>query len=275
MIKIDNVFFKYENSDNYVIDGLNLSIEKGEFVSLIGPNGCGKSTLARLLNGTLKAEKGNINICGSDISDEDRLWDIRKKIQIVFQNPDNQLVANVVEEEIAFGLENIRLSSGEIIKRIERTLIETDILDLKNRSTNMLSGGQKQKVAIASILAMEPEIIVFDEPTSMLDPRTRNDIFNLIRKLNKEKNITIIYITHFMLESAMSDRIIVLNSGKVEMDNKPSEIFRNIEKLKEYYLNAPSLINISYELNKIGLGSDEFILDPEILAQKIALKIKG
>lgn len=269
MIRIENLHYCYKDSSSFALNGIDLNISRGDFVALIGPNGCGKSTLARHLNCILSPTEGNLWVDDLNTREKENVWKIRKKVGMVFQNPEHQLIGNIVEEEVAFGPENICLERAEIIKRVNDSLRIVGLFDFKKKSVNMLSGGQKQKVAIASILAMQPECIVFDEPTTMLDPGTREEVFGAIKELNKEKNITIIYITHFMDEAARANRIIVLNDGRVKLDGPPSRIFSSVEALRDLSLDTPPMVGLTHELSLAGMDFSSFLLSPEELAEEI------
>ncbi|SHK55730.1 energy-coupling factor transporter ATPase [Tepidibacter formicigenes] len=262
IIKIENVSFEYiqEGLQSKALDDINLNIKKGEFVVVIGHNGSGKSTLSKHLNAILKPTKGNIFIKEMNTKDDSKLWNIRQTAGMVFQNPDNQIVATVVEEDVAFGPENLGIDPSEIKKRVEKSLKSVGMYELKNKAPHLLSGGQKQRVAIAGIIAMKPDCIVFDEPTAMLDPSGRKEVINTIKKLNKKDNITIIHITHFMEEAVDADRIIVMEKGKVVMQGAPREIFVKVEKLKELGLDVPFMTELAYELRKEGIDIDSDIL---------------
>lgn len=273
MIKVENLYYRYREGNEFALNGINLQIASGEFLAIIGPNGCGKSTFAKHLNGIILPSGGSVLIDNLNTGYPDNIWEIRKKVGMVFQNPDNQLVGNVVEEEVAFGPENICMPPKDIRLRVDNSLKSIGLYDLKKVSVNMLSGGQKQKVAIASILAMEPSYIAFDEPTTMLDPKSRHEVFNIIKKLNKDKKITIIYITHFMEEAVCASRVVVLNKGQVMLDGKPPDIFLDIQALRNLSLDAPPMIWLVHELNKAGMGLPEFIISPEEAAEEIIARI--
>ncbi|MBQ3970104.1 MAG: energy-coupling factor transporter ATPase, partial [Clostridia bacterium] len=241
-IDVRDVVFGYEadeegKENKIVLKKLSLSINKGEFVALLGHNGSGKSTLAKMFNGILQPDEGQVTVCGMNTLDEDKLLDIRKKVGLVLQNPDNQLVASIVEEDVAFGPENLGIEPKEIRKRVDDALKAVDMYEYRGHAPHKLSGGQKQRVAIAGIIAMQPDCIVLDEPTAMLDPQGRKEVMDTIVKLNKEKNITIILITHYMDEAALADRLVVLDGGKILTDGTPKEVFSNVELLKKHSLD--------------------------------------
>ena len=258
-IKINNLNFSYDEGERQVIPAiknLSLEIEKGSFVAVLGHNGSGKSTLAKLLNLILVPTSGEIYIDGTLITRDDLTDDeilaLRRKIGMVFQNPDNQLVATVVEEDVAFGPENLGVDPAEIRKRVDRALESVGMTEYKRHSPHQLSGGQKQRVAIAGIIAMMPECIVFDESTSMLDPAGRREVMDTILKLNREQNITIIHITHYMNEALSADRVVIMNEGSIMLDGKPDEIFKNVDIIKDAGLDVPQQYELIYELKKRG-----------------------
>lgn len=264
MIEVKDVCFVYPgNSENKSVTALSdirLHINKGEFVGIIGHNGSGKSTLSKLLNAIIFATTGDVIINGLNTKDHEHLWDIRQTAGMVFQNPDNQLVATIVEEDVAFGPENLGVPSLEIRERVDRALATVDMQAYAHQKPHQLSGGQKQRIAIAGILAMEPECIIFDEPTAMLDPSGRREVMETIRKLNQEKNMTIIHITHYMSEIINADRIIVLDAGKIVMEGTPVEIFKNVSALKKIGLDVPQMTELAYELRKEGMNIKDSIL---------------
>lgn len=254
---------------NRAIDEVDVSIEKGEFVAILGHNGSGKSTLAKHLNAILMPTEGTVWVGGMDTKEEDRLWDIRQTAGMVFQNPDNQIIANVVEEDVGFGPENIGVPTEEIWKRVEESLKAVDMYEYRAHSPNRLSGGQKQRVAIAGIMAMKPECIVLDEPTAMLDPNGRKEVIRTIRQLNKQEEVTIILITHYMEEAIHADRVIVMDGGKVVMQGTPREVFSKVDELKKYRLDVPQVTLLAHELKKEGLPIKEGILSIDELVEEI------
>lgn len=269
IIEISNLDFSINMSSDdeiekriKILKNINLSIKRGEFLCIIGKNGSGKSTLAKMLNGILLPDRGEVKIMSMNTNDEKKIIDIRKNLGMVFQNPDNQIVSSVVEEEIAFGLENIQVETSEMRKRVDFALNFMGLYKYKNQSPNKLSGGQKQKLALASIIAMQPQIIVLDEPTAMLDPSARNELLKLILKLNKEKNITIVLITHFMEEIIYSDRIVLMNDGEIKKITSKKELFNTIE-LNSDGIVLPLSVRIKNELNKYGykLSNDILTVD--------------
>ncbi|GAB6106889.1 energy-coupling factor transporter ATPase [Fusibacter bizertensis] len=255
MIKTENLFFRYadeKDENKYALKNINLHIKEGEFVVIIGHNGSGKSTLSKLFNGIYNPTSGKIYIDGLDTSDEELIWEIRKRAGMVFQNPDNQLVATIVEEDVAFGPENLGLPSAEIRKRVDEALESVRMSEFKRKPPHHLSGGQKQRVAIAGILAMKPKCIIFDEPTAMLDPSGRKEVIQTIRQLNQEDHMTIIHVTHYMDEAVYADRIIVMDDGQIVLEGTPKEVFSKVEALRDIGLDVPQVTLLSYELNKLG-----------------------
>ncbi|MBQ5565364.1 MAG: energy-coupling factor transporter ATPase [Clostridia bacterium] len=281
-IEVENVVFSYEaeaeetesNQSKTVLKNLSLSVEKGEFVALLGHNGSGKSTLAKMFNGILQPEKGAVKVCGMNTADEEKLLDIRKKVGLVLQNPDNQLVASIVEEDVAFGPENLGIEPKEIRRRVDEALKAVDMYEYRRHAPHKLSGGQKQRVAIAGIIAMEPDCIVLDEPTAMLDPQGRKEVMDTIVKLNKEKQITIILITHYMDEAALADRLIVLDGGKILADGTPKEVFSHVELLKSHSLDVPQSTELAYKLKSAGLKIDGTPLNVEECVEAIDKVLK-
>ena len=275
IIKTDNLTFSYKNDikEKVVLKGLNIDIEKGSFTAIIGHNGSGKSTFAKHLNAILLPSGGSVTVCGIDSKDEEKLFELRKCAGMVFQNPDNQIVATIVEEDVAFGLENMGIEYEEMHSRVKDALLAVNMYDYRKKAPHLLSGGQKQRVAIAGILAMQPKCIILDEPTAMLDPRGRREVMDTILTLNKEKNITIVLITHYMNEAAMADRVIVLDKGEVVFDNTPDRVFSHEEELVELGLNVPQATSLAHNLRKNGVEISEGVLTPadcvkEILNQR-------
>lgn len=265
-IDINNVKFTYTTEDdngnvekNEVLHGLSLSIEKGEFVAVLGHNGSGKSTLAKLLNAINLPDSGKVMVVGMDTSDEDKLFDIRSNVGMVFQNPDNQIVATIVEEDVAFALENIGVEPTEIRRRVDEALKTVGMYDYREHSPSKLSGGQKQRVAIAGVLATKPDCIVLDEPTAMLDPIGRREIMSTITELNKT-GVTIVLITHYMDEAARAKRVVVMDSGNIIMDDCPKKVFSQVEKLKSLGLDVPQVTELTHELIKCGVNLPEDII---------------
>ena len=280
-IKIENISISYEEDDGgktSVLKNINLEIKKGEYLAVLGHNGSGKSTLAKLLNMILEPDSGKIYIDGKDITDpnmtEDDVFDLRKKVGMVFQNPDNQLVATIVEDDVAFGPENLGIESSEIRKRVDEALAVVGMSEYAKGEPARLSGGQKQRIAIAGILAMKPDCMIFDESTAMLDPLGRRDIMNTIEKLNREHGITIIMITHYMDEAARANRIVVLDDGEVLMDGTPVEIFSNPEKLEKCGLDVPQCVSVVHTLKKYGINIEGECHTPTTCADAIERALK-
>ena len=271
IISVEHLAYSYpgpEGSDGVrVFEDLNLTVEEGSFVAILGSNGCGKSTLAKHFNSILLPCGGKVYVCGMDTSREDLVMAVRRRVGMVFQNPDNQIVANVVEEDVAFGPENLGIASPEIRRRVDRALRQVDMYDYREHAPHLLSGGQKQRIAIAGIIAMEPRCIVLDEPTAMLDPRGRREVMETIGRLNQEKGITVVLITHHMDEAARCKRVVVLDKGKVAADGTPREVFSQPELLHELGLAAPETVELCYELNKEGFSLPLTALKPEECAQ--------
>lgn len=267
LIEIENVSYSYrdeDNQDHKALDELSLKVDKGEYLAILGHNGSGKSTLAKHLNALVSPQEGRVLIGGMDTKDEDRLWDIRKTCGMVFQNPDNQIVTTIVEDEIAFGPENLGLERSLIRERVDKALEAVDMADFIDKAPADLSGGQKQRIAIASVLAMKPDIIVFDEPTAMLDPRGRKEVLEVMKKLNDE-GMTIINITHHMDEAVKADRVVVINDGKIILDDKTREVFSQVELLKDVGLDVPQATELAYLLKKDGFLIDGPVLEAEEL----------
>ena len=273
MIDIDNVTFKYasteEQEGKVVIKGVNLKVSKGEFVVVLGHNGSGKSTIAKHINALLTPSSGTVLVDGMDTKDQQNLWDIRSKAGMVFQNPDNQLVATIVEEDVAFGPENLGVDPKEIRKRVDDSLAKVGMSEYKRHAPHLLSGGQKQRVAIAGVLAMQPDCIVFDEPNAMLDPSGRKEVINNIKELNKQHNITIVLITHYMDEAAQADRIIVVDDGQIRMEGTPREVFSKVDVMKKIGLDVPQVTELAYELRKEGIDISTEILNIDEMVDAI------
>ena len=268
MLSAENVWFRYSSEYDWALQGINLQIEKGEFVAVLGSNGCGKSTLAKLFNAIIVPEKGDVTVEGINTKDEDRLLDIRQKVGMVFQNPDNQIVATVVEEDVAFALENIGVPPREIRERIDRAMKDIGIYQHREKGPHQLSGGQKQRVAIAGIIAMRPDCIVLDEPTAMLDPYGRAMVIETIKKLNRDFGITVVLITHYMNEAAQADRVVVMSKGKIEKTGTPKEIFSQVDWVKSLALDVPQTAELAHEINRHGFSlSTEAISIDECAAQ--------
>ena len=265
MIECRNLIFKYTAGENQeekiAINDVNLQIKEGEFIAILGHNGSGKSTMAKHMNALLIPTEGKMLVNKMDTSDMNNLWNVRETAGMVFQNPDNQLVATIVEEDVAFGPENLGVPPEEIRKRVDEALERVGMSEYKRHAPHLLSGGQKQRIAIAGILAMKPKCIIFDEPTAMLDPSGRKEVLDTIIDLNKNYGITVILITHYMDEAAKADRIVVMDKGKLILDGKPRDVFSNVEKMKSIGLDVPQVTELSYELQKAGINIDTRILD--------------
>ena len=276
MITFNNVTHTYYNDkekDTVSLANLNIDINNGDFIAVIGANGSGKSTFAKHLNGLLLPSKGDVYVDNYNTKDKEKIWEIRKKVGMVFQNPDNQLVATTVEDDIAFGLENIGMKEQEMRKRVEWALNLVDMSNLRNREPHLLSGGQKQKVVIAGALAMHTNYLVLDEPTSMLDPKGRKEILNTIKRLNQNEKITIIYITHFMSEAAEFNRIIVLDKGKIVLTGSPKNIFMQANILNKLNLELPQITMLARLLSENGINIPPNIIDEEEMIEKLCLLI--
>ena len=273
IISVEHLAYTYPGLDDtpgvVVFEDMNLKIEEGTFVAILGTNGCGKSTLAKHFNSILLPTGGKVYVCGIDTANEERIQQVRRYVGMVFQNPDNQIVANVVEEDVAFGPENLGVSSPEIRHRVNNALKQVGMYDYREHAPHLLSGGQKQRVAIAGIIAMEPKCIVLDEPTAMLDPRGRREVIETIGRLNKEKGITVVLITHHMDEAAKADRVVVLHKGKVAADGNPEKVFSQVELLHSIGLAAPESVELCWELNKQGIDLPLDKLEPENCAQSL------
>lgn len=272
-IEFKNVTFGYQNEDgvveNNVIENFDLSVEKGSFVAVLGHNGCGKSTLAKLCNGIETPVSGKVIVDSLDTSDEEKLLDIRRRVGIVFQNPDNQIVATIVEDDVAFGPENLGVDPKEIRARVDEALKNVGMYEFRESEPHKLSGGQKQRVAIAGIIAMKPQCIVLDEPTAMLDPRGRREVMKTVRRLNKEFGITVIFITHYMDEAAKADRVVVMDGGKIILDGAPKKVFSNVKILKKAGLDVPQATELSLALSEEGINIPKDALDIDELFENI------
>lgn len=273
IISVEHLAYTYPGVEDTpgvpVFADLNLTIEEGSFVAVLGTNGCGKSTLAKHFNAILLPSGGKVYVCGIDTANEDRLIAIRRNVGMVFQNPDNQIVANVVEEDVAFGPENLGIASPEIRRRVDSALKQVDMYEYCTHAPHLLSGGQKQRIAIAGVIAMEPKCIVLDEPTAMLDPRGRREVIDTIGRLNREKGITVVLITHHMDEAAKAQRVVVLDKGKVAADGTPKEVFSQVELLHGIGLAAPETVELCWELNQGGFDLPLDKLDPKECAQAL------
>ena len=273
-LKLGFDYLKYDDDGNVqdtqrAVDDVNLDIEAGEFVAILGHNGSGKSTLAKHMNALLLPSEGTLWVGDMDTSKEPELWKIRRKAGMVFQNPDNQIIGTVVEEDVGFGPENMGLPTEKIWKRVDESLKKTGMTAYRHHSPNKLSGGQKQRVAIAGVMAMHPQCIVLDEPTAMLDPNGRKEVLEAVRELNRQENVTVILITHYMEEVIHADRVYVMDSGRVVMQGTPREIFSQVETLKEYRLDVPQVTLLAHELRESGVDIPEGILTAEELVNAL------
>ncbi len=273
MIKIENVTYEYksliDDSVQTAVKNLSLEVKKGEFLVILGHNGSGKSTLAKMMNGLLMPSTGEVFVKGMNTNDEDHIWDIRESAGIVFQNPDNQIVATIVEEDVAFGPENQGVPQAEIRRRVDESLAIVEMSDYKKHAPHLLSGGQKQRVAIAGILAMNPDCIIFDEPTAMLDPNGRIEVMDTIKRLNQVEGKTIILITHYMDEAVEADRVLVMSDGEILMEGNPKEVFSQVEKIKALGLDVPQVTELAYELRKEGFDIRADVLSVEELVGQL------
>ncbi|MEG2412016.1 MAG: energy-coupling factor transporter ATPase [Clostridium sp.] len=269
----ENLKYSYppdsEGNIKVAIDGVDITINKGEFVVVLGHNGSGKSTFAKHINALLTPTEGRVIVSGYDTSKEENVWNVRSKAGMVFQNPDNQIVATIVEEDVAFGPENLGVEPKEIRRRVDESLKRVNMFEYKKHGPHLLSGGQKQRVAIAGILAMMPECIVLDEPTAMLDPSGRKEVINTIMDLNKNHGITIVFITHFMEEAVEADQIYVMDSGKVIVKGNPREVFAQVDTMKKLGLDVPQMTELAYELNKSGVNIKSDILTIDEMVREL------
>ncbi len=271
MIEAKNLVFEYIRRDEEgnvdgiirAVDGVTLDIQPGDFVAILGQNGSGKSTIAKQINAILEPTEGYLYVDGKDVSDPDKLWEVRQAAGMVFQNPDNQIIASVVEEDVAFGPENLGVPTEDIWTRVEESLRAVGMLEYRTHSPNKLSGGQKQRVAIAGIMAMKPKCIVLDEPTAMLDPSGRREVVKTLHELNDKENVTVLLITHYMDEVIGADKVIVMDDGKIVMQGTPREVFSKVEELKRYRLDVPQVTELAWKLKKAGMPLPDGILTVE------------
>ena len=283
IIKASRLVFDYIRRDeeenieevDRAIDGLDVDVEKGSFVAILGHNGSGKSTLAKHINAILVPTEGTVWVSDMDTADESKVWEIRKRAGMVFQNPDNQIIGNVVEEDVGFGPENIGVPTDDIWKRVDESLEAVGMTAYRYKSPNKLSGGQKQRVAIAGVMAMRPECIVLDEPTAMLDPNGRKEVIRTVRELNQKEGITVLLITHYMEEVVHADRVIVMDEGKIVMDGTPREIFSRVDELKKYRLDVPRVTELAYELRRGGADMPEGILSLDEFVESFMKALSG
>ena len=271
LIKFDNVSFSYQTTDEKdnpvsipVLKAFNLSIEQGSFVAILGHNGSGKSTVAKLTNGILFADSGTVTVNGKVAKNDDSIYDIRRDAGMVFQNPDNQIVSSIVEEDVAFGVENLGVPADECRKRVDDALKTVGMYEYRLKTPSKLSGGQKQRVAVAGIIAMKPKCIILDEPTAMLDPNGRKEVIDTVMKLNKEEGITIVLITHYMDEAVKADRVVVMDNGKIMLDGTPREVFADVDKMNSLSLEVPQSTELIYEL---GLKAEQTVLNSDECAE--------
>ena len=271
MIEAKDLVFEYIRRDEEgnvdgiirAVDGVTLDVQPGDFVAILGHNGSGKSTIAKQINAILEPTEGYLYVDGKDVSDSDKLWEVRQSAGMVFQNPDNQIIASVVEEDVAFGPENLGVPTEDIWVRVEEALRAVGMLEYRTHSPNKLSGGQKQRVAIAGIMAMKPKCIVLDEPTAMLDPNGRKEVIKTLHELNEKENVTVLLITHYMDEVIGADKVIVMDDGKIVMQGTPKEVFSQVEKMKSYRLDVPQVTELAWELKKAGMPMPDGILTVE------------
>ncbi len=277
MVRSDKLSFSYPIYDDEgnrsgsrkVLNDIDLEIQKGEWVAILGHNGSGKSTFARHINALLFPEEGTLWVDGIDTKNEEQIWEVRRTAGMIFQNPDNQIIASVIEEDVAFGPENLGVDPAEIRHRVDSALTAVNMRQYADRSPNKLSGGQKQRVAIAGVLAMQPQCIVLDEPTAMLDPSGRREVMDTLERLNKDEHITIIHITHYMEEATRADRIIIIDHGEVAMEGQPAAIFSQVEKMKQLGLDVPQMTELAYLLRKDGIDVPEGIMTVEEMVEAI------
>lgn len=268
IIEITDACYRYGEDKKNAVDGVTMRVEKGEFVAVLGHNGSGKSTLAKLMNALFLPASGRVVVAGLDTSGSDNAWEVRRHCGMVFQNPDNQLVATVVEEDVAFGLENIGVPSPEIRRRVDEALLMVGMSEYARHAPHMLSGGQKQRVAIAGVVAMRPDVIVFDEATAMLDPAGQRDVMAIAQKLNRE-GITVVWITHFMREAALANRLIVMDRGKIAMEGAPRDVFSQVEAVRALGLDVPEMVDLAGQLRAKGVPLPEGLMTVDEMAVEL------
>ena len=268
-IRLENASYSYEEAAAPAVAQVTTAIREGEFVAVLGHNGSGKSTLAKLLNALYLPTEGCVVVCGFETAKEENVWEIRRRAGMIFQNPDNQIVATVVKEDVAFGLENMGVPTEEMYPRVESALAAVHMSKYADSAPHMLSGGQKQRVAVAGILAMEPSVLIADEATAMLDPSGRKEVLDTVRALNRNKGITVVWITHFMEEAAQADRILVISDGKIVSDGTPREVFNDVEKMRELHLDVPRMTSLAADLRREGMPLKEGILTAEELVEEV------
>ena len=269
ILQAKNVSYAYEEGEGLAISDINLSFRRGEMTAILGHNGSGKSTLAKLLNGLYIPTAGTVTVCGMDTALDENTWEIRQNAGMVFQNPDNQLVASIVRDDVAFGLENIGVPSEEMPGRIEAALRAVGMLEFIDRAPHLLSGGQKQRIAIAGILAMQPQALILDEATAMLDPKGRDEVFAIVEKLNREQGITVVWITHFMEEAARCGRVVVMDGGHVVMDGEPQEVFTRAEDMRRMRLDVPPMVALGDLLRSRGMKISRDAMDIDSMAREV------
>lgn len=282
MVQTEKLVFEYEKRDeegnvigsSRAIDQVDIDVKEGQFIAILGHNGSGKSTFAKHINAILVPTEGTMWVNGRNTGDPDELWNVRQSAGMVFQNPDNQIIGNIVEEDVGFGPENIGIPTEEIWKRVDDSLKAVGMTAYRHKSPNKLSGGQKQRVAIAGVMAMRPECIVLDEPTAMLDPNGRKDVIRTVKELNKQEGITVLLITHYMEEVIEADRVMVMDDGRLVMDGTPREIFSRVDQLKGYRLDVPQVTELAYELRKAGVDLPEGILTQQELLDSLVPILK-
>ena len=267
---VEDVSFTYEEAPSPALQHVSMRVKAGEFVAVLGHNGSGKSTLAKLLNALYIPQEGSVVVCGMDTKNDEHTWQIRQQAGMIFQNPDNQIVATVVREDVAFGLENMGVPHDEMVRRIDAAIEAVHMTDFAESAPHMLSGGQKQRVAIAGILAMEPSVMIADEATAMLDPSGRKDVLETIRALNREKGITVVWITHFMEEAAQADRIVIINNGEIALTGTPREVFEQVDALREMHLDVPHMTDLAQDLRREGMPLPAGILTVDEMAEEVA-----
>ena len=270
LLSVEQVSYAYEDNPSPALKHIDMKVKPGEFVAVLGHNGSGKSTLAKLLNALYLPTEGRVFVCGMDTADEDRLWDIRSRAGMIFQNPDNQIVATIVREDVAFGLENLGIPHDEMVRRVDQALETVNMTKHAESAPHMLSGGQKQRVAIAGILAMEPSCIIADEATAMLDPKGRRQVLTTVQRLNRESGITVVWITHYMEEAVQADRVIVVSDGEIVLQGKPREIFSQVERMRELHLDVPRMTSLAHELRGDGMPLSEGILTVDEMAEEVS-----
>ena len=268
-ILLEDVSYTYEEADHPALSHVTAAVQPGEFVAVLGHNGSGKSTMAKLLNALYIPTEGKVLVCGFDTSDENLVWEIRRRAGMIFQNPDNQIVATVVKEDVAFGLENLGVPTDEMLPRVESALAAVRMSKYADSAPHMLSGGQKQRVAVAGILAMEPSVIIADEATAMLDPSGRREVLDTLHTLNRQKGITVVWITHFMEEAPTADRVIVVSDGEVQLSGAPRQVFDQVDRLRELHLDVPPMTALAAELRAAGMPLPGGLLTVEDLAEEV------